>query len=482
MVDLRETFVAEPRRRFVLEPADVDTDPAGTYEERAWEQSHPKGRATMQEDQLVLWNFAVGSAELKNEHTEALESFWTRHHRLVLDESLLQIVGHASATGTEALNRQLSEDRASVVAAFFLIRGVPLPSVKYSGAGEEQPRGTGASGEALAQDRRVEVTVVRRFRPAPAPEPPEEASVSVSWTIPVGPRSFTNRFGDWYIEGEIAVVSLETTPERRSQIQFEVSSKALEVNLEKNLSETISVTGGTDGIALGVKVFKNLTLDVKFKPDPEFPQFPVTGGISAEALDEPLDLLGYKLKIVRAEIRFGLLPKGEILRQALKRALRFLRWLASWSVRLAASGEAAAAGAGALYLAFVFWGIANLIEDSARGERLGVLAIIRKSYATSIAHAAKNISATESDIEGQGFEYVRAARRIGWELGEEAWSLETTDREAIRRELGKLSAAKETKAASDAIVRAIGGLYTEAPIPNPSELGTALALQVPQAP
>ena len=49
------------------------TDSEMLAAEIAWEQQNPAGRADRSDDELLLWNFTVGSAQLKSEHMKALD-------------------------------------------------------------------------------------------------------------------------------------------------------------------------------------------------------------------------------------------------------------------------------------------------------------------------------------------------------------------------------------------------------------------------
>jgi len=69
------------------------------------------------------------------------------------------IVGHADATGTEAYNQELSERRASAVAAELLQLGVTREQMKLSGKGELEPVASNITAEGRAKNRRVEVTI-----------------------------------------------------------------------------------------------------------------------------------------------------------------------------------------------------------------------------------------------------------------------------------------------------------------------------------
>ncbi len=67
------------------------------------------------------------------------------------------IVGHTDATGPDAFNRKLSEQRAREVAKIFSSSGIPISDLYYKGAGADRPIATNQTPEGRATNRRVEV-------------------------------------------------------------------------------------------------------------------------------------------------------------------------------------------------------------------------------------------------------------------------------------------------------------------------------------
>ncbi|WP_412777949.1 OmpA family protein [Thalassospira lucentensis] len=67
------------------------------------------------------------------------------------------IVGHTDATGPDAFNRKLSEQRARAVAKIFSSAGVSTADLYYKGAGADRPVATNQTPEGRAINRRVEV-------------------------------------------------------------------------------------------------------------------------------------------------------------------------------------------------------------------------------------------------------------------------------------------------------------------------------------
>src|SRR3954453_19270283 len=95
----------------------LDKDPPGAREERRWSRANPEGRVLSSDDgSLVLWNYDVGAAELKPSHRAALSGYADTYRLAVAGGGRIAIEGHASATGAEAANLQLSRQRAEIVA------------------------------------------------------------------------------------------------------------------------------------------------------------------------------------------------------------------------------------------------------------------------------------------------------------------------------------------------------------------------------
>ncbi len=75
------------------------------------------------------------------------------------DQSLIDIVGHADADGSDQYNLDLSRRRAESVAAYLNQRGVNANRIYYEGRGESQPIASNQTAEGKAQNRRVEIKI-----------------------------------------------------------------------------------------------------------------------------------------------------------------------------------------------------------------------------------------------------------------------------------------------------------------------------------
>lgn len=102
--------------------------------------------------------FATNSADLNAGFFDVLTSV-----ALVLNEyeqTVIEVAGHTDSTGTDAYNQQLSERRASAVAAYLGTRSVRSDRVTTVGAGESHPVATNDTDAGRQLNRRVELTLV----------------------------------------------------------------------------------------------------------------------------------------------------------------------------------------------------------------------------------------------------------------------------------------------------------------------------------
>lgn len=75
-------------------------------------------------------------------------------------ETMVDIVGHTDAAGSEAHNLQLSEDRALSVRDYLLAKGVSARRIVARGLGESMPVASNETAAGRALNRRVELALV----------------------------------------------------------------------------------------------------------------------------------------------------------------------------------------------------------------------------------------------------------------------------------------------------------------------------------
>jgi outer membrane protein OmpA-like peptidoglycan-associated protein len=102
--------------------------------------------------------FATGSSDLNAGFYDVLNSV-----SLVLDEfdqTVIEVAGHTDSTGTNEYNQQLSQRRASSVAAYLRTRQILAERMIEIGMGEERPIADNTSDGGRQANRRVELTLV----------------------------------------------------------------------------------------------------------------------------------------------------------------------------------------------------------------------------------------------------------------------------------------------------------------------------------
>ena len=77
-------------------------------------------------------------------------------------QTLIDVVGHADAVGSDTYNQGLSERRASSVASYMVSRNVLPARLFVAGQGERQPIASNDTEAGRAQNRRVEI-ILRPF-------------------------------------------------------------------------------------------------------------------------------------------------------------------------------------------------------------------------------------------------------------------------------------------------------------------------------
>ncbi len=74
-------------------------------------------------------------------------------------QAVMLVQGFADATGIEAKNRSLSEDRARAVTTFLNAAGIGSARIVMQGYGTESPAASNVTAQGRRNNRRVEVTV-----------------------------------------------------------------------------------------------------------------------------------------------------------------------------------------------------------------------------------------------------------------------------------------------------------------------------------
>ena len=125
-----------------------------------------------------LYNFEIGSAELKPAFKDALNQI---AHIMtgVSPDATVEIHGHASRTGPEELNERLADQRANAVAEYLIAQGVlPIAIVGVRGFGYKKPIADNKTSEGRSKNRRVEIQLNIK-----APKPPSPTIKAPTPTI-----------------------------------------------------------------------------------------------------------------------------------------------------------------------------------------------------------------------------------------------------------------------------------------------------------
>lgn len=88
----------------------------------------------------------------------------TRVAKLVEKDSKAAVVilGHADSTGSDAINRTISRERAGAVAAIFRLSGLKHDRLRIRGMGSDKPRAANDSKDGRALNRRVEMLLTQQ--------------------------------------------------------------------------------------------------------------------------------------------------------------------------------------------------------------------------------------------------------------------------------------------------------------------------------
>jgi len=108
-------------------------------------------------DEAVL-HFANGKSELGAAATAAIQKV-ADGLKAYRGDYTLEVSGHTSSVGGQALNKALSKRRADAVAKVLVASGIPAAKVTTVGAGPDKPIADNKTKEGQAKNRRVEIDV-----------------------------------------------------------------------------------------------------------------------------------------------------------------------------------------------------------------------------------------------------------------------------------------------------------------------------------
>ncbi|WP_373187519.1 OmpA family protein [Halopseudomonas sp.] len=101
--------------------------------------------------------FASGSADISSGFYPTLNSLVKVFKEF--DKNGIEIIGHTDSTGSDELNRRLSQDRAQAVASYLSGQSISRARISAMGMGPSQPIASNNTVEGRAQNRRVEINL-----------------------------------------------------------------------------------------------------------------------------------------------------------------------------------------------------------------------------------------------------------------------------------------------------------------------------------
>lgn len=103
--------------------------------------------------------FDTDSAKLKSAAFEDLDAYADYMNQM--SDTNVKVTGHTDSTGSMKYNQGLSERRANAVKTYLQDKGISGDRIQAKGKGETQPIATNKTKDGRAQNRRVEVEIVK---------------------------------------------------------------------------------------------------------------------------------------------------------------------------------------------------------------------------------------------------------------------------------------------------------------------------------
>jgi len=114
-------------------------------------------QATIDADLAAPVKFQTESAKLTADGQQQLSTVAAAIK--ACPDTKITVIGHTDSTGTDAINKPLSENRAKAVAAYLVAQGIPADSVTSKGAGSSEPIADNNNAAGRAPNRRTEIKV-----------------------------------------------------------------------------------------------------------------------------------------------------------------------------------------------------------------------------------------------------------------------------------------------------------------------------------
>jgi outer membrane protein OmpA-like peptidoglycan-associated protein len=142
----------------------VKQDPFPPLEIRADRPAAPPSRVVLTASSITISDkvqFATGSSQILPVSFGLLDEV----AKMLTDNpqiEVLQIEGHTDSTGTAAVNRKLSQQRAEAVMTYLTSKGVTGGRMKAKGFGPDKPVADNTSDDGKEKNRRVEFNIIKQ--------------------------------------------------------------------------------------------------------------------------------------------------------------------------------------------------------------------------------------------------------------------------------------------------------------------------------
>ena len=117
------------------------------------------GCAEIQDITLKGVNFRSGSAQLTNQSLPILDEAATKLNRF--PSLKIEVAGHTDSAGGAASNQRLSQRRAESVRTYLISKNVNASNLTAKGYGEVTPVAVNTTAAGRAENRRVELKILR---------------------------------------------------------------------------------------------------------------------------------------------------------------------------------------------------------------------------------------------------------------------------------------------------------------------------------
>jgi hypothetical protein len=369
-------------------------------DEQAWWAEHPDPLVTVTSDRLVLWNYPVARTELVDSHKASILSFLSIFALAPeLTGSRISICGHASPTGEANANVAIASGRAQNAATF--LTGLGYKGFEVTSAGSSQPADTAPSGQAMARNRRVEVTKsgMGDMAPVRVPiEPPPEPATRPAAAKPGG-AAFTFEY-----EAEIPIDTI-STPKVEGSLTAIVKGKGKIVRGgDASLAGGLSVKGSAVTAKFEKKLAEHLKGKITIDPGGSDRVPSVKLSMATDALGPPAEF-GFQPsnKFFFFKLTLGTMELPELDLDNAVVALQFSLELKlelgvskQELVRLGVStGATGAVAMGVIGVAAVIIGGTIYASEAAKARMLGIVADVAERDGAASQVAYECLGATE---------------------------------------------------------------------------------------